>query len=175
MFKGTWEAQYDKFSKELTVLASDIINIPKEEKCDNAKEKRVELHLHTQMSALDAVISAKDIIQRAAKWGHKAIAITDHGVVQAYPDAYYAGKKNNIKILYGVEAYLLDDNVPVAYNVKGQSLDGDFVVFDIETTGLNAYTEKITEIGAVKIRNGKVIDEYSSFCKSRKTYSQKDC
>ena len=122
------EAQYDKFSKELTVLASDIINIPKEEKCDNAKEKRVELHLHTQMSALDAVISAKDIIQRAAKWGHKAIAITDHGVVQAYPDAYYAGKKNNIKILYGVEAYLLDDNVPVAYNVKGQSLDGDFVV-----------------------------------------------
>jgi DNA polymerase-3 subunit alpha (Gram-positive type) len=157
------EAQYDKFSKELTVLASDIINITKEEKYDNAKEKRVELHLHTQMSALDAVTSAKDLIQRAAKWGHKAIAITDHGVVQAYPDAYYAGKKNNIKILYGVEAYLLDDNVPVAYNVKGQSLDGDFVAFDIETTGLNAYTEKITEIGAVKIRNGKVIDEYSSF------------
>jgi DNA polymerase-3 subunit alpha (Gram-positive type) len=167
------EAQYDKFSKELTVLASDIINIPKEEKCDNAKEKRVELHLHTQMSALDAVISAKDIIQRAAKWGHKAIAITDHGVVQAYPDAYYAGKKNNIKILYGVEAYLLDDNVPVAYNVKGQSLDGDFVVFDIETTGLNAYTEKITEIGAVKIRNGKVIDEYSSFVNPGKPIPKK--
>ncbi|NLI56956.1 MAG: PolC-type DNA polymerase III [Clostridium sp.] len=167
------EAQYDKFSKELTVLASDIINITKEEKYDNAKEKRVELHLHTQMSALDAVISAKDIIQRAAKWGHKAIAITDHGVVQAYPDAYYAGKKNNIKILYGVEAYLLDDNVPVAYNVKGQSLDGDFVVFDIETTGLNAYTEKITEIGAVKIRNGKVIDEYSSFVNPGKPIPKK--
>ncbi|NLW28175.1 PolC-type DNA polymerase III [Acetivibrio saccincola] len=167
------DAQYDKFSKELTVLATDILSLPKEEKHDSAEEKRVELHLHTQMSALDAVTSVKDVIERAAKWGHKAIAITDHGVVQAYPDAYYAGKKNNIKVLYGMEAYILGDNVPVAYNVKGQPLDGDFVVFDIETTGLNAYTEKITEIGAVKVRNGKIIEEYSSFVNPEKPIPKK--
>ncbi|MDQ2086902.1 PolC-type DNA polymerase III [Herbivorax sp. ANBcel31] len=157
------EAQYDKFSREVTVLSSNVLKADKEVKFDDAKEKRVELHLHTQMSSLDAVTSAEDLIKRAAKWGHKAVAITDHGVVQAYPDACAAGKKNNIKILYGVEAYLLDDKIPVTYNSKGQSLGGEFVAFDVETTGLNADTEKITEIGAVKISDGRIIDEYSTF------------
>ncbi|MFZ5989840.1 MAG: PolC-type DNA polymerase III [Bacillota bacterium] len=157
------EAQYDKFSKELTVLAFDIIQIEKEFKRDTCQEKRVELHLHTQMSALDAVTPAKELIKRAAQWGHKAIAITDHGVVQAYPEAYEAGKKNKIKILYGMEAYLLDDSVPIVYHPNGQPVDGGFVVFDIETTGLDPDKDRITEIGAVKIREGRVVETFSSF------------
>ena len=157
------EAQYDKFSKELTVIASDIIQVQKNTKKDNAAKKRVELHLHTQMSAMDGVTSVKALVKRAHEWGHKAIAITDHGVVQAYPDACDAGKKHGIKIIYGIEAYLLDDAVPIVYYANGHSIDGDFVVFDIETTGLQADKDKITEIGAVKLRNGKVVDTYNAF------------
>lgn len=157
------EAQYDKFSKELTVIASDIIQTSKDVKSDNAEVKRVELHLHSQMSSLDAVTPVKELIKRAAQWGHKAVAVTDHGVVQAYPDACDAGKKNKIKVIYGMEAYLLDDSVPIVYHSNGQSVDGEFVVFDIETTGLNADRDKITEIGAVKVKDGKVVDTFSSF------------
>lgn len=157
------EAQYDKFTKELGVLASDIIEIDKPFKSDTAEVKRVELHMHTQMSAMDGVTAAKDLVKRAAQWGHKAIAITDHGVVQAYPDAFEAAKKNKIKVIYGVECYLLDDNPPVVYSSNGQSLVEAFVVFDLETTGLNADKDKITEIGAVKIKNGVIIDTFSSF------------
>jgi len=157
------EAQYDKFSKELTVIASDIIEVPKKTKKDNAEKKRVELHLHTQMSAMDGVTPVKELVKRAHEWGHKAIAITDHGVVQAYPDAADAGKKFGIKIIYGIEAYLLDDAVPIVYYANGHPIDGEFVVFDIETTGLQADKDKITEIGAVKLRNGQIVDTYSTF------------
>ncbi|MCX7746865.1 MAG: PolC-type DNA polymerase III [Clostridia bacterium] len=157
------EAQYDKFSKELAVFTSDIIELEKEVKMDNAEEKRVELHLHTQMSAMDGVTSVKELVKRAAQWGHKAIAITDHGVVQAFPDAMDAAKKNKIKVIYGIECYLLDDSVPIVYQSNGQTLDDEFVVLDIETTGLNAEKDKITEIGAVKIKNGKIIGKFSSF------------
>ncbi|MCX7923897.1 MAG: PolC-type DNA polymerase III [Clostridia bacterium] len=157
------EAQYDKFSKELTVLASDIVEVGKEVKMDNAEEKRVELHLHTQMSTMDAVTSAKDLVKRAAQWGHKAIAITDHGVVQAYPDAYDTAKKNKIKVIYGMECYLLDDNVPTVYHSNSQSIEDEFVVLDLETTGLNSEKDKITEVGAVKIKGGKIIDKFASF------------
>ncbi len=157
------EAQYDKFSKELTVIASDIIEVPKKTKKDNAEKKRVELHLHTQMSAMDGVTPVKELVKRAHEWGHKAIAITDHGVVQAYPDAADAGKKFGIKIIYGIEAYLLDDAVPIVYYANGHPIDGEFVVFDIETTGLQADKDKITEIGAVKLRNGQIEDTYSTF------------
>ncbi|MDK2809297.1 MAG: polymerase subunit alpha, Gram-positive type [Petroclostridium sp.] len=157
------EAQYDKYARELVIFAYDIVQIPKQEKMDNAEKKRVELHLHTQMSAMDGVSSVKDLVQRAARWGHPAIAITDHGVVQAYPEAYEAGKKNNIKIIYGVECYLVNDSVPIVYNPTGGSLDGDFVVFDIETTGLSAEKDRITEIGAVKISNGEIIDRFQTF------------
>ncbi|MCX8130093.1 MAG: PolC-type DNA polymerase III [Clostridia bacterium] len=157
------EAQYDKFSKELAVMASDIIQVEKQVKIDEAETKRVELHLHTQMSTMDGVTPVKELVKRAAQWGHKAIAITDHGVVQAYPDAFDTGKKNKIKIIYGMECYLLDDCVPVAYHPNGQSLDGEFVVLDLETTGLNADKDRITEIGAVKIKNGVIVDRFSSF------------
>lgn len=157
------EAQYDRFSKELAVMASDIIEMEKIVKLDTAEEKRVELHLHTQMSSMDGVTPVKELVKRAAKWGHKAVAITDHGVVQAYPDAFEVAKRAGIKVIYGVECYLLDDNVPVVYNSNGQSIDDEFVVLDIETTGLNAEKDKITEIGAVKIRGGKIAETFSSF------------
>lgn len=161
------EAQYDKYSRDLTVIATDIIEIEKQLKKDTAEVKRVELHLHTQMSSMDAVTPAAELVKRAADWGHKAVAITDHGVLQAYPDAYGAAKKNKIKIIYGVECYLLDDKQPTVYNYDhgqpGYPLDGGFVVFDIETTGLYADKDRITEIGAVRIENGQVTDTFSTF------------
>lgn len=157
------EAQYDKFSRELSILASDIVEVPVQVRTDNAAEKRVELHLHTQMSAMDGVTSVGELIKRAAQWGHKAIAVTDHGVVQAYPEACEAAKKNKIKVIYGIEAYLLDDSVPIVYHANGHPVDGEFVVFDIETTGLSADKDKITEIGAVKIKEGKIVDTFSTF------------
>lgn len=167
------EAQYDKFSKELTILASDIVKMKLTERSDNATHKRVELHLHTQMSAMDGVTSVKELVKRAAQWGHKAIAITDHGVVQAYPDAHDAAKKNKIKIIYGVEAYLLDDSIPIVYNPNGHSINGEFVAFDIETTGLDSCKEKITEIGAVKIRNGQIVESFNSFVNPQTPIPQK--
>jgi len=161
------EAQYDKFSKELSVLATDIVEIENEEKMDTEKVKRVELHLHSQMSAMDAVTPVEELVKRAARWGHKAIAITDHGVLQAYPDAYSAGKKYNIKIIYGVECYLVDDGprAVILHDAKdaGYSLDDEFIVFDIETTGLDAEKDTITEIGAVKVKNGEICERFSTF------------
>ena len=166
-FKVRGEAQFDKYSKELAVMATDIIELQKEIKTDDAEVKRVELHLHTQMSAMDATTPAAVLVERAAKWGHRAVAITDHGVVQAFPDAYSAGKKNGIKIIYGVECYLINDEAPAVLNLNGTDgsmpLEGGFVVFDIETTGLYPAKDRITEIGAVKIENGKISDKFSTF------------
>ena len=166
-FKVRGEAQFDKYARELVILATDIIELEKEIKTDTAEVKRVELHLHTQMSAMDAVTPVDMLVKRAADWGHKAVAITDHGVLQAYPDAYKAGKKNKIKVIYGVECYLLDDELPIVYSLDeqtaGHPLKGEFAVFDIETTGLEAEKDKITEIGAVKIKNGTVTDAFSTF------------
>ncbi|MHB8065216.1 MAG: exonuclease domain-containing protein, partial [Ruminiclostridium sp.] len=157
------EAQYDKFSKEIGIMAFDIIETEKEIRHDEAVQKRVELHLHTQMSAMDGVTPAKELVKRASEWGHKAIAITDHGVVQAYPDAYATSKKNGIKIIYGLECYLLDDSVPIVYDTEEHTLEDEFVVFDLETTGLNPQKDRITEIGAIKIKEGKIIDKFSTF------------
>ncbi len=156
--------QYDDYTKELILIPKEIANEePPEIRQDLAKEKRVELHLHTQMSKMDAVSSVKSLLERAAKWGHKAIAITDHAGLQAYPDAMDVSKKLGIKVIYGLEAYLVDDLNDIAQNVKGQNILDEYVVFDIETTGLNREINKIIEIGAVKIKDGKIIDKFSSF------------
>ena len=149
-------------------MGRDILKMKKMEKMDGAEEKRVELHCHTTMSAMDGVTPVSKIIERAAKWGHPAIAITDHGVVQAFPDAQIAAKKNKIKVIYGVEGYLVDDGVPLALNEKGQNLDDTYVVFDLETTGFSSKNDKIIEIGAVKIRNGEIIDNFSEFVNPRR-------
>ncbi|HHW32084.1 MAG TPA: PolC-type DNA polymerase III [Clostridiaceae bacterium] len=156
------EVQYDKFSREICIFAYDIIETEKNIKEDKAEEKRVELHMHTQMSALDAVTPVKDLISRASAWGHKAVAITDHGVVQAYPDAYEAAKKNNIKVIYGIECYIVNDQMSIVSNPRDYLLDDAFVVFDIETTGLNAVNDKIIEIAAVMIKEGEIIDTFQS-------------
>ena len=166
-------AQMDSFSNELTVMVNTIIEgegIKKEVREDNAEEKRVELHMHTKMSQMDAMTSAKDLIKRAMKWGMKSIAITDHGVVQAFPEAHkMLGYDNpDMKVIYGVEAYLAPDNTKSVYNGKKQSIDTTYCVLDLETTGFSATTEKITEVGIMKVKNGEVIDEFSCFVNPEK-------
>ncbi len=156
--------QFDDFDKELVIMGTNINRIEKEERMDNAEVKRVELHMHTQMSAMDGLASAKALILRAVKWGHKAIAVTDHGVVQAFPEAFDVARKNNIKVLYGVEGYLRRESVNIVYNAKDDStINSSFVVFDIETTGFSPVNDSIIEVGAVKIAGGEIINRYSSF------------
>ncbi len=162
--RGT--AQYNDYAREVIVMANAVGEAPPviSPRRDDAPVKRVELHMHTQMSAMDAVNSAKDIINRAISWGHTAVAITDHGVVQSYPDAMKAsGNNEKIKVLYGVEGYLIDDTKQIVYNAVDQTIKSDFVVFDIETTGLSKYKNNITEIGAVKVSNGEIVDRWSTF------------
>ena len=166
-------AQMDNFSNELTVMANTIIEstgVKKEIRQDNAEVKRVELHMHTQMSQMDAMTSAKDLIKRAMKWGMKSIAITDHGVVQSFPEAHkLLGYDNpDMKVIYGVEAYLAPDKNAIVTNAKGQDIDTTYCVLDLETTGFSAKTEKITEVGIMKVKNGEVIDEFSCFVNPEK-------
>ena len=166
-------AQMDSFSNELTVMANTIVEsegVKKEIRQDKAEEKRVELHMHTQMSQMDAMTSATDLIKRAMKWGMKSIAITDHGVVQAFPEAHkLLGVDNpDMKVIYGVEAYLAPDNTKSVYYPKGQTLNTTYCVLDLETTGFSAVTEKITEIGVMKVQNGEVVDEFSCFVNPQK-------
>ena len=161
-------AQFDPFSKELGVIVNVIIETEGRKKTvrmDNSEVKRVELHMHTQMSQMDGMTSAKDLIKRAMKWGMKSIAITDHGVVQAFPEAHkLLGVDNpDIKVIYGVEAYLAPDNTKSVYNGKNQSIDTTYCVLDLETTGFSAINDKITEIGVMKYKDGEVIDEFSTF------------
>ena len=165
--------KYDDFAREMVVNARDISYAKEEEpKQDNAEKKRVELHLHTQMSQMDAVSSATSLIERAISWGHKAIAITDHGVVQAYPEALKASG-GKIKVIYGIEGYMVDDTAKIVSENAREALTGRFVVFDLETTGLSAESDKITEIGAVKIENGKITDRFSGFVNPERPIPQK--
>ena len=156
---------YDSFENNEQVLIINAVNNCEAPpvKMDNAPKKRVELHLHTNMSMMDGINTAGEYIERAAMWGHKAIAITDHGVVQSFPDAMNAGKKAGVKILYGCEGYMVNDIGAVVKSPRGQSLDDTYVVFDLETTGLNTNTDKIIEIGAVKVSNGEIVDRFSTF------------
>lgn len=154
---------YDKYEGDLVISLKDLQLISPKERKDLSEKKRVELHLHTQMSSMDAVASATEVIKRAAKWGHKAIAITDHAVVQAYPEAMEASYKYGVKVIYGVEGYLVDDGVPIVMGDTDSTLDDEFTVFDIETTGLSNINDEIIEIGAVKIKEGKIIDTFETF------------
>ncbi|WP_422486803.1 PolC-type DNA polymerase III [Gudongella sp. DL1XJH-153] len=150
---------YDTYAKEMTIMLKSIQVQEQSIIEDMSDEKRVELHLHTQMSSMDGVSHTKDLIQRAIDWGHEAIAITDHGIVQAFPDAMDMSK--DIKIIYGVEAYMINDKKEIVTGeLDGRGLD-DFVVFDLETTGLSPKNDRITEIGAVKIQNGEIVDSFS--------------
>ena len=164
----------DRFDSELTI--GNITGIKKianftSTRMDTSPQKRVELHCHTKMSDMDGVSDAKALVKRAYEWGHKAIAITDHGVVQSFPEANHCfdawggcvPKESDFKVLYGMEAYLVDDLKGMVTNSKGQRLDGDFVVFDIETTGFSALTCRIIEIGAVKVEKGQITDRFSTF------------
>lgn len=157
----------DKFDGELTIGSiAGIKKIPDftSTRMDNSPQKRVELHCHTKMSDMDGVSEVKDIIKRAMKWGHKAIAVTDHGDVQAFPDANHAiSPEDDFKVIYGVEAYLVDDLKSIIENPKGQSLDDTYVVFDLETTGFSPLNNKIIEIGAVKVVGGKITERFSTF------------
>ncbi|WP_191434432.1 PolC-type DNA polymerase III [Flavonifractor sp. An112] len=164
----------DRFTGDMVLEPFAVMEGKKEPKMDNAPEKRVELHLHTNMSAMDALTAVgskmdspigvdKNVVKRAERWGHRAIAITDHGVAHSFPNAWHSAK--NIKILYGVEAYFIndvDDRV-VIHGDKDQDFTQDIVCFDIETTGLDKRTEAITEIGAVVLRNGEVVEQFSTF------------
>ncbi len=156
-------AEYDSYEKQLIVKIQDIRFTDEEVKrMDKAKEKRVELHLHTGMSSMDGINSFKEYAKKAKLWGHKALAITDHGVVQGYPEAMDCAD-DSLKIIYGMEGYLINDTINIVQNLENVNLDSDFVVFDIETTGLNPRNDDIIEIGAVKIFNKKVVDSFSTF------------
>ncbi|WP_102346908.1 PolC-type DNA polymerase III [Bacillus sp. Marseille-P3661] len=167
--KGMWVKvrggiQNDTFVRDLVMMAQDINEIKPQERIDTETEKRIELHLHTPMSQMDAVTSVSKLIEQAKKWGHEAIAVTDHAVVQSFPEAYSAGKKHGVKILYGLEANLVDDGVPIAYNPTHRALnDETYIVFDVETTGLSAVYDTIIELAAVKVKGGEIIDRFEAF------------
>lgn len=172
-------AQMDAFSNELTIMANTIVEstpLPKTTREDKSEVKRVELHMHTKMSAMDAMTSATDLIKRAMSWGMKSIAITDHGVVQAFPEAYHLLGRDNpeMKVIYGVEAYLVPDKEKSVKNPRGQVLDdATYCVLDLETTGISITTEKITEVGIMKVKNGEVIDEFEIFVNPEKPIPQR--
>ncbi len=166
-------AKYSQYSKEVEIMANTILEstgIKKEKRMDNSDIKRVELHMHTQMSQMDAITPCADLLKRAISWGWKSIAITDHGVVQSFPEAHKFLEKTgaDLKVIYGVEAYFVPDKDPCVVNSKNQSIDTEYCVFDLETTGISHITEKITEVGIIKIKNGEIIDTFECFVNPEK-------
>lgn len=168
--KGQWlrmegDLVLDNYSGEMDFRPRSVRKIKKASREDTYEgTKRVELHLHSNMSQMDASQPVSDYIKQAAKWGHKAIAITDHAGAQAFPEAYYAGKDNNIKVIYGIEANVVNDSEPIVYNPQAVDLsEAEYVVFDVETTGLSSVYDKIIELAAVKMYKGNVIDHFEAF------------
>ncbi len=161
MLRG--HVEYDDYIKTYCIKANSVMLIDVIEETDTAEEKRVELHMHTNMSAMDGMTGAAKLIARAAKWGHKAVAITDHGVVQAFPEAAAAAKKNGIKVIYGMEGYFVDDSVKIMTGDSDMPIDGTFVIFDVETTGLRTDKVRLTEIGAVKYVDGVEKARFQTF------------
>ena len=176
--EGKWvmmqgELQMDPFTRELGLMVNHINAARPVERVDNAPEKRIELHLHTKMSAMDAVVDVADVIKQAAKWGHPAIAITDHGVVHSFPEVMSVAKKVGIKVIYGMEGYLVDDGIPIVVGAAEERIeDAVFVVFDIETTGFNPMKEDLLEIGAVKYKGGQKIGEFHRLIRPTKEISE---
>ena len=168
----------DKYDREISIKPYDIMVVEKIQKMDEAPEKRVELHCHSKMSSMDSVAEVSDIIKTAARWGHRAVAITDHGVVQAYPDAVAAldGVRkggSNLKLIYGVEDYFVNDCENAVHGEAQTPLNGEFVVFDVETTGLSAATERLTEIGAVLFAGGEIKESFNTFVNPEKPIPEK--
>ncbi|OUQ44197.1 PolC-type DNA polymerase III [Gemmiger sp. An120] len=163
------DCSYDKYERDYVLIPYDVMVVERRKREDHAPQKRVELHLHTKLSSMDGFCDPGEIVRTAHRMGHKAIAITDHGVVQGYPEAMLAAdaiRKNDpdFKLIYGLEAYYVNDMVPVVYGAQAAgSLDGSFVVFDVETTGLNPAQEQLTEIGAVLVENGQVTGQFGTF------------
>ncbi|MFF2482611.1 PolC-type DNA polymerase III [Paenibacillus sp. NPDC058071] len=165
--KARGRVDYDRFMQEpeLVMMPNDLNEIASPpDRTDKAETKRVEFHLHTTMSAMDAVTPADAYIKTAAKWGHKAIAITDHSNIHCYPEAFKAAKKHGIKVLFGLEANIVNDAVPMVINSRTEAMaDAEYVVFDIETTGLSIINNKIIELAGVKMKNGKQVETFSTF------------
>ena len=160
--------EFDQFYDDLVIRPTDIVSVKKRlksQRFDDNPHKRAELHLHTTMSAMDATASAGDLIARAASFGHKAVAITDHGVVQAFPEAMAAAKKHKIKVIYGMEAYYVVDSEAstVFSGSRSFPLNDEFICFDVETTGMNPVNDALTQIGAVRLKNGVVVDSFETF------------
>ena len=171
MIRG--HVEYDDYIKDYCIKANSIMLIEEMPVKDTAENKRVELHMHTNMSAMDGLSSATALIKRAAKWGHKAVAVTDHGVVQAFPEAAAAAKKNGIKVIYGMEAYYVDDSVKAVTGDSEMPLSGTFIIFDTETTGLRTGVDRLTEIGAVKIVDGAEKARFQTFVNPERPIPQK--
>ena len=158
------DASYDKYEHDVTIRPLAVMLVQKLLKTDDAPVKRVELHLHSNMSTMDGMNGSADLAKLAHRWGHRAMAITDHGVVQGFPDAMYASEGwKDFHMIYGLEAYFVNDMVGAVKGEESQSFDGEFVVFDLETTGLSAGSDRITEIGAVKVRGGEIVDVFNTF------------
>lgn len=165
------EASFDKYDHDVTIRPRDICKVKRIHRTDDEPEKRFELHMHTNMSQMDGVTPGGDLVKRAYEWGHRGIAVTDHGVVQGFPDvanAVNALKDKNFKAVYGVEAYYVDDTVSAVHGTPDVPFDSEIIAFDLETTGLSAAIDRITEIGAVRIVNGELKDEFCTFVNPEK-------
>jgi len=165
---------FDTFAHDITVMADSVIKVKRISRTDKYSKKRVELHCHTNMSAMDAVTDTEKLLERAAEWGHQAMAITDHGAVQAFPDAMYK-KPDGLKIIYGCEAYVVNDidRPLILKGITGKTVDDEIIVFDVETTGLSYKNDRLTEIGAVKIRNRSIIDSFNTMVNPGKPIPEK--